>query len=409
MAQRYTEIKSTTKIRDSLQLILNNDKTSLSCSSGTSFPTANLIEGMLCFRTDEQKLYLLLDPSDSNSWKMIADLEGEFRHLDGGTGNAINYDAKDLNLWNKMPTGFYEGTNMTNAPEGDNRWRVIQIRHGNSDGFATQLAFSFTDGTMMTRTQAGGDWTPWAKVFAGSPNGEVIEGLNAEKIDGRLSGNDTNQIPISNGTVNTNLNADMVDGHHAGNGSNQVPINNSTLNSNLNADLLDGFHAGNDKGQIPVSNGSVNKNLNAEMVGGLKATDLVAKAGDGVVNLLQANTTQARKVVATDVDGLQCNIAISPRQTTTRDHRLTLGSGATSGSYDVYNNAGGSGDYSGTRFAMTVNTVPELGGAGNYSVTTILKALARVAHSHQIIKEDYRYNCKCDCNCDCNCGDDGMP
>lgn len=409
MAQRYTEITSTTKIRDSLQLILNNDKTSLSCSSGTSFPTTNLIEGMLCFRTDEQKLYLLLDPSDSESWKMIADLEGEFRHLDGGTGNAINYDAKDLNLWNKMPTGFYEGTNMTNAPEGDNRWRVIQIRHGNSDGFATQLAFSFTDGTMMTRTQAGGDWTPWAKVFAGSPNGEVIEGLNAEKIDGRLSGNDANQIPISNGTVNTSLNADMVDGHHAGNGSNQVPINNGTVNANLNADMLDGFHAGNDKGQIPVSNGSVNKNLNAEMVGGLKASDLVAKAGDGKVNVLKANTTESQVLKATNVDGLQCNIAITPRQTTTRDHRVTLGSGATSGSYDAYNNAGGSGDYSGTRFVMTVNTVPELGGAGNYSITTILKALARVAHSHQIIKEDYRYNCKCDCNCDCNCGDDNAP
>lgn len=335
MAQRYTEITSTTKIRDSLQLILNNDKTSLSCSSGTSFPTTNLIEGMLCFRTDEQKLYLLLDPSDSESWKMIADLGGEFRHLDGGTGNAINYDAKDLNLWNKMPTGFYEGTNMTNAPEGDNRWRVIQIRHGNSDGFATQLAFSFTDGTMMTRTQAGGDWTPWAKVFAGSPNGEVIEGLNAEKIDGRLSGNDANQIPISNGTVNTSLNADMVDGHHAGNGSNQVPINNGTVNANLNADMLDGFHAGNDKGQIPISNGSVNKNLNAEMVGGLKASDLVAKAGDGKVNVLKANTTESQVLKATNVDGLQCNIAITPRQTTTRDHRVTLGSGATSGSYDA--------------------------------------------------------------------------
>ena len=105
MVQRYTEIPSTQKIRDSLQPILNNDKTALSCSSGTSFPSANIVEGMLCYRTDEKKLYQLIDVnSPKTGWVLIADLNGEFRHIEGGEGNAIDYTAKDLNLWNKMPT-----------------------------------------------------------------------------------------------------------------------------------------------------------------------------------------------------------------------------------------------------------------------------------------------------------------
>ena len=38
--------------------------------------------------------------------------------------------------------------------------------------------------------------------------------VNAGKLNGLNSSNDTGQVPVSNGTVNTNLNADMLDGHH---------------------------------------------------------------------------------------------------------------------------------------------------------------------------------------------------
>ena len=61
MTQRYVEIPSSKKISDSLSDILGNDKTALSCSSGTAFPTVNLFDGMLCYRTDELKLYQLID------------------------------------------------------------------------------------------------------------------------------------------------------------------------------------------------------------------------------------------------------------------------------------------------------------------------------------------------------------
>ena len=51
--QSYTEIASTETLANSLSMILNNDKTAISCSAGTVFPTTNLQVGMFCFRTDQ--------------------------------------------------------------------------------------------------------------------------------------------------------------------------------------------------------------------------------------------------------------------------------------------------------------------------------------------------------------------
>ncbi len=85
--QNYTEIPSSTTLSDSLSQILNNDKTALSLSSGTSFPTINLQLGMPCFRTDEQKLYILTVVSPA-SWKMVIDLSAT-------VGKVANADLLD--------------------------------------------------------------------------------------------------------------------------------------------------------------------------------------------------------------------------------------------------------------------------------------------------------------------------
>jgi hypothetical protein len=106
--QNYTEIPSSTTLSDSLSQILNNDKTALSLSSGTSFPTVNLQQGMPCFRTDEQKLYVLTVVSPA-TWKMVIDLSatvGKVANadlLDGidSTGFALaghNHDAAYASL-----------------------------------------------------------------------------------------------------------------------------------------------------------------------------------------------------------------------------------------------------------------------------------------------------------------------
>ena len=85
--QNYTEIPSSSTLSDSLSQILNNDKTALSLSSGTSFPTVNLQQGMPCFRTDEQKLYVLTVVSPA-TWKMVIDLSAT-------VGKVANADLLD--------------------------------------------------------------------------------------------------------------------------------------------------------------------------------------------------------------------------------------------------------------------------------------------------------------------------
>lgn len=114
--QNYTEIPSTTTLSDSLSQILNNDKTALSLSSGTAFPTVNLQLGMPCFRTDEQKLYILTVVSPV-TWKMVIDLSatvGKVANadlLDGidSTGFALsghNHDAAYAALGHNHNTAY---------------------------------------------------------------------------------------------------------------------------------------------------------------------------------------------------------------------------------------------------------------------------------------------------------------
>ena len=66
--QSYTEISENTTIKNSRELLLNNDKTALSNSAGTSFPTQNVQIGQMCFRTDVPGLYQYIAP---NTWKKL--------------------------------------------------------------------------------------------------------------------------------------------------------------------------------------------------------------------------------------------------------------------------------------------------------------------------------------------------
>lgn len=57
--QSYQDIPDTTTLTASRSLLLNNILTALSQSSGSAFPTTNLVLGMPCYRTDLNKTYLL--------------------------------------------------------------------------------------------------------------------------------------------------------------------------------------------------------------------------------------------------------------------------------------------------------------------------------------------------------------
>jgi hypothetical protein len=74
MAQTWDNIAAGDSLSSSRQKILDRDESLKSNFSGTAFPTTNLVVGMLCFRTDLQKLYELRDTTPT--WVEIMDLSG---------------------------------------------------------------------------------------------------------------------------------------------------------------------------------------------------------------------------------------------------------------------------------------------------------------------------------------------
>ena len=93
--QNFTDIPSSRSLSDSLIEILNNDKTGISCNSGTTFPTTNQQVGMLCYRTDQLKLYQLIGVNPDN-WRFIMDLSSGIDSQFATKLNAASYTAADV-------------------------------------------------------------------------------------------------------------------------------------------------------------------------------------------------------------------------------------------------------------------------------------------------------------------------
>ena len=93
--QNFTDIPSSRTLSDSLIEILNNDKTAISCNSGTTFPTTNQQVGMLCYRSDQLKLYQLIS-TNPDSWRLIMDLASGIDTQFAAKLNAATYTAADV-------------------------------------------------------------------------------------------------------------------------------------------------------------------------------------------------------------------------------------------------------------------------------------------------------------------------
>ena len=206
--QSYTQIQSTASLQSSLALLLNNDRTSLSNSSGSAFPTVNTEVGMLCYRTDLRQLFILtrLTPI---TWAMVLDLSAPETTGEPPIAQAVQiaYQALARRL-----SGDDGGSIYFERPESGTSFSSnLSIRlKGNQIQFydiGNQTRGFFLDITQGAASIASRIWH--------SNNDGAGSGLDADLLDGRQSGNAANQIPINNGTLNTNLNADMLDGLQA--------------------------------------------------------------------------------------------------------------------------------------------------------------------------------------------------
>ncbi|WP_355315785.1 pyocin knob domain-containing protein [Paenibacillus sp. p-8] len=79
-------------------------------------------------------------------------------------GRALNITGQDLN--NITTGGFYNGSNLKNAPDSTSWWYVEVIAHTNNNGYTLQKAYIFNSGvrSMHIRKQEGGTWGAWYEV-----------------------------------------------------------------------------------------------------------------------------------------------------------------------------------------------------------------------------------------------------
>ena len=88
--------QGTNTLKDSRELLNNALLTVRSLSSGTSFPTSNLTVGMLCYRTDQNRLYQLTNV-ESQSWtdKIQMNINGSSASCTGNAATATRATNAD--------------------------------------------------------------------------------------------------------------------------------------------------------------------------------------------------------------------------------------------------------------------------------------------------------------------------
>lgn len=183
--QNYTEIPSSSTLTASRSQLLNNDKSILSCFSGTAYPTTNLQVGMLCYRTDSGKLFQLTDATNK-TWVEIADTKqnitqavGDKLPLSGGTVTGLTRFTANIESTSKT-TGALIVTGGLGVSGNIYASNLYASLKGNADT-ATKLA------TARTIAISGGA-IGTATTFQGTANISIpITELKATYLTGTIS------------------------------------------------------------------------------------------------------------------------------------------------------------------------------------------------------------------------------
>lgn len=109
--QSYQDIPDTTTLTASRSLLLNNILTALSQSSGTAFPTTNLVVGMPCYRTDLNKTYILTNLTGP-VWTLEQDNARTAAYLDDNVASATKLQtARTISISGDMTgSATFDGT-----------------------------------------------------------------------------------------------------------------------------------------------------------------------------------------------------------------------------------------------------------------------------------------------------------
>lgn len=308
--QLYIEIPDSTTLQASLPMLLNNDKTAISNSSGAAFPTANLQVGMLCVRTDLNQIFILTDKI-TPTWAFVADYSrtplysndpvvtsGVFKigtnaiFSQIGPGS-IGLGAQVLGTNLALLTaknGSYVGFNITN--DGTN-WNRIDTTKGASLLFVGDTAapkfFSCSNGTnpiiswnivngatlYTTQNFNSADYVP---IAGGTMTGQLtLPNMYVQQAGGQQGGNITFQKPAVS-TLVTNAVMDVF-------GGKMRWWDSGSPNKGFYLDFSQGLNSAGSaiwhQGLMGPGTG-----MDADTVDGYQGSDLVKRAGDSMTGLL---------------------------------------------------------------------------------------------------------------------------
>lgn len=104
-------------------------------------------------------------------------------------------DGTDLDT--VTTSGFYDGVNLINAPNGDTSWWYIVVqRHANSEKYVYQIAIDLNtdDGTFYIRKRMGDVWREWTKVITERNAHEIGGGVTYSTPTVYLGNGETLQL-----------------------------------------------------------------------------------------------------------------------------------------------------------------------------------------------------------------------
>lgn len=187
MAQTYPDIPATKAVRDSRQDILDRDEAVRSAFSGTTFPSANLVVGMFCFRTDLRQIYELTATSPV-TWTRIP-LGVPVPLPQGGTGASdaatarANLGLAALAVKNTVAAGDIDNAAVQTAKLQDASVTTAKI----ADGQVTTAKLA--DG-QVTTAKLGDAQVTTAKIGDGAvTSGKVADSsiTSAKIADGTIA------------------------------------------------------------------------------------------------------------------------------------------------------------------------------------------------------------------------------
>lgn len=236
--QSYQDIPDTTTLTASRSLLLNNILTALSMSSGTAFPTSNLVVGMPCFRTDLNKTYILTNTSGP-VWTLWVDHAKTVAYTDG-TGAGGTWGISITGNANTATTASYL-SGFTNSNSGNPIGGADNALNngvgyvtgmsilGQTDGALHTQAYSsswihqiygdYRTGQMAVRGRNNGSWTGWRTVWDSSnltnlnqlSNGPgYITGINSSMVTSALGYTPMNASNTTFGSISIASTANYI-------------------------------------------------------------------------------------------------------------------------------------------------------------------------------------------------------